>query len=954
MKYSVRYKVLAIVLSALILLGVGSVLLNHWQQLNREIQKAIDKYMIIGDILQNDINLWLDMRGTDVATMASNPMFVEFAQQMVDSQQYNTQLAEYLEKHWRNIINNYHFYNEIYFADPNGKIILSSDPGRKNHLVHYDTIIQKPLQTGNLSFIDIYLSPDYKPSSAYVIPVKDNNQQVVGVLVYRIDMTRALGMLVQDIDLGETGDVLLINKDQLIMTEIKDKPGSTFHHYLTGEYAMKVSEGEQGSWLGINESGQEVLAVYRTIPDLNWGLIVNKQTQELFDPIHSQTNKALIINILIALLALGVLYIVLNRILKPLSTMAVVAGEISQGNFAQKVKVDSDDEIGSLGQALNSMTDELGREFHLQQSSHNVMQSLVTSLKVRDILANGLNEVCRSFNFKVGAVYQADSEQKILTRAAVYSPGEKLLDQKETIQLEQGIEGLAATTGKVQVLSDLPADTVYTIDWLGGRMLPKCIIAVPLSFGERVLGVMCLASLSTLSNREIDELADMGSMMGVALHNALAYQKTKEMSVRLQSLNEQLTQQNEELHAQGEELIALNEELTAQSEELQAQSEELQAQSEVLQDTNNKLEQSGRLKSKFLASLSHELRAPLNAVIGFSDVLLDRVVGDINPQQEKYIKEILKSGQHQLNLINDLLDLSKIEAGEIQINIQPIDPAAPLEDALAMVNPEAQRKQIDISNVVIPNTYTVAADHDKLKQVFINLLSNAIKFTPVDGRVNIFVQEKNRELLLKVTDTGIGIAKEHHEVIFEEFKQANHEISSAYGGTGLGLPISKKLMLLQNGDITVESDLGHGATFIISLPLIPPDIVYLKKPIDKKQLITNLDRVDRRLVDRSVILVIDDEQAVRECVVEVLKHRGSTVITAEDGIEGIKKADTHRPDIIILDISMPGVDGFAVMDDISKYSWEKTLHLFVCTSQHLSAKELQYLEAKISQINDRS
>jgi signal transduction histidine kinase len=239
-----------------------------------------------------------------------------------------------------------------------------------------------------------------------------------------------------------------------------------------------------------------------------------------------------------------------------------------------------------------------------------------------------------------------------------------------------------------------------------------------------------------------------------------------------------------------------------------------------IQQKSAQLEVANRHKSEFLANMSHELRTPLNAIIGFSDVLLQRMFGELNEQQADYLEDIRSSGTHLLTLINDILDLSKIEAGRMELEAAPFSLVAALNNAVTLVRERAQSHGIKLSLEVAPELDTVVADERKLKQVVVNLLANAVKFTPDGGTVSLRAERENGQVRLSVHDTGIGIAAEDQQRIFEEFQQASHQSEKSREGTGLGLSLSKRMVELHGGTISVESAPGKGSTFTVALPLV--------------------------------------------------------------------------------------------------------------------------------------
>jgi signal transduction histidine kinase len=240
-----------------------------------------------------------------------------------------------------------------------------------------------------------------------------------------------------------------------------------------------------------------------------------------------------------------------------------------------------------------------------------------------------------------------------------------------------------------------------------------------------------------------------------------------------------------------------------------------------LEAKTRQLEAANRHKDEFLASMSHELRTPLNAVIGFSEVLIEKMFGDINAKQEEYLHDILASGRHLLSLINDILDLAKIEAGRMDLDLEDFDVAQAIDNAVVLVRERATRKGLTLDTRLDRELGSLRGDQRKVKQVLLNLLSNAVKFTPEGGRIEVRAQRLDGQVEVSVTDTGIGIAAEDLEAVFEEFRQVGTDYAKKHEGTGLGLTLSRKFVELHGGRIWVKSQPGQGSTFAFTLPVRP-------------------------------------------------------------------------------------------------------------------------------------
>jgi len=330
----------------------------------------------------------------------------------------------------------------------------------------------------------------------------------------------------------------------------------------------------------------------------------------------------------------------------------------------------------------------------------------------------------------------------------------------------------------------------------------------------------------------------------------------------------------------------------------------LASANQQLEIRNREVELATKLKSKFLASMSHELRTPLNAIVGFSGLLDDGTAGQLNEKQKRFITHIKNGAHHLLQLINDILDLSKVEAGQLEIRCEEFQVKDTLPEVLSTIRPLAIPKNIQVTHE-IPVARPIYADRVRFKQILYNLLSNAVKFTPKGGEVSIQCAEEDGYICVSVTDTGIGIRSEDQQVIFEEFRQVDGE--GAHEGTGLGLAITKRLVEKQGGQIWVESEFGKGARFSFTLPA---GKVVSAAPVSKPR--PQLP-AGKRSDKEPLILIVDDEVPAREILASYLEPEGYRVETATSAAETLEKARKLRPDAITLDILMPNSNGFEAL-----------------------------------------
>jgi signal transduction histidine kinase/DNA-binding response OmpR family regulator len=374
-----------------------------------------------------------------------------------------------------------------------------------------------------------------------------------------------------------------------------------------------------------------------------------------------------------------------------------------------------------------------------------------------------------------------------------------------------------------------------------------------------------------------------------------------EVSMLINSFNEMLNQIQQRdtalLRAQGE----LEKRVEERTEQLAAANKELELR-------NREVEHATQLKSKFLASMSHELRTPLNAIVGFSDLLAEQAPGQLNPKQLRFVQHIKQGSTHLLQLINDILDLSKIEAGQLEFRYEDFEIKDALPEVLSTIRPLAMAKNITV-NEISTSDLSIYADRVRFKQVLYNLLSNAVKFTPKGGRIDIETYNKAKMVQVSVLDTGIGIRPEDHALVFEEFRQVEGS-TNAHEGTGLGLAISKRLVEEQGGTISLESELGKGSKFTISFPIGEQRSAFEEEASAPPAQVNIAESIP-------LVLIVDDEEAARELLTSYLAPAYRTM-TADSGADALEKAKQIRPHAIILDVLMAEGNGFETLVALRK------------------------------------
>lgn len=576
-----------------------------------------------------------------------------------------------------------------------------------------------------------------------------------------------------------------------------------------------------------------------------------------------------------------------------------------------------------------------------------------------------ISGICKYMNVQLGGFYVLNDEATAMELHASYG----FLNQGQTFALKEGLIGQAAYEQRTLVISDIPKN--YTKIKSGtGENYPTHIIIIPIIYTDKVNGVIELAIIHKPEQQHIDFLEFVRKNIGSGINTGKLYAKMNMLNQRLQLQSEELQKQQEELQKQQEELKTTNEELISQSEALQASEEELRVQQEELQQINAELEekaqllkennealeiarnatqqkaeeveQASRYKSEFLANMSHELRTPLNSILILAKLLTENKNQNLNDKQIEYANVIHKSGNDLLNLINDILDLSKIEAGKLDIIIEETNIKELAEDIHALFKEVANSKKIYFAIITAPNVpENIQTDKIRLEQIIRNLLSNAFKFTMPDGRITVEFSITDKEkgkfkkfslrdkpgiLTIKVRDTGIGIPKDKQELIFHAFRQADGSTNRKYGGTGLGLSISRQLADILGGEMQLESIENKGSTFLIHLPLqadTKPSSIENSIVISEEKDFTKEEediKDDRNAItpEDNSILIIEDDVFSAEILQRFAKTNNYKTIIALQGDIGLYYAKLYKPKAIILDIHLPIMDGYTVLKKLKE------------------------------------
>ena len=638
---------------------------------------------------------------------------------------------------------------------------------------------------------------------------------------------------------------------------------------------------------------------------------------------HAQTlnHQLLGIAALITLLALLITYFLLKGIMGPLEELQAVMEQHGRGKIDARSRFGSANEFGSLAATFNAMADSSQTDADVHEKTAQIAAVMLHEETTRSFCRQVLQALMLHTDSQVGAVYLLNPQKTAFEHIESIGLGS---DQHPAFSASglEGEFGAALATRQIRRVKEIPPDTRLAFTTVSGVFLPREILTIPVTVGDEVTAVISLASIRSYGPSTIRLVEDVWNLLTARLGGVLAFGRVDDLAGRLQAQNRELDEQRRELIAQTQELAQQNAELDMQKRQV---------------------DEASRLKSAFLSNTSHELRTPLNSVIALTGVLSRRLAKTLPAEELSYLEVIERNGKNLLALINDILDLSRIEAGRDEVTLRRFSLHDLTTETLAMLETQALHKGIVLDNQVPADLQTVASDADKCRRILQNLVSNAVKFTP-QGRVTVTGSVQGGSVEISVNDTGIGIAADKLEVIFEEFRQADDSTSRTYGGTGLGLAIARKSARLLGGDLTVRSTPGVGSTFTVRLPLatwgeLNDDIA----PARRRPLSNGPLAPEQMSRGQRVLLVEDSEPAILQ-MLDALADHGYQVEVARSGREALDHIARSQPHAMILDLMMPEVDGFQVLRELRAAANPNPLPVLILTAKHVTKDELAFLQ----------
>ncbi len=620
-----------------------------------------------------------------------------------------------------------------------------------------------------------------------------------------------------------------------------------------------------------------------------------------------------------------------------------------------------------IQEKINCSNQELSKQGWIKDGQVQLQESIKGEKSISEIFSSALNQLASYIGADVGVMYLLEDNK--LRMCAGYSYPS---DKRREVEFNEGIVGRTAAEKKLVRLNDVIVERM-SLESSFGDMEPQEIMAIPFIYANETVAVVELAFPKKVDDRTIELLESIRDSLGISINSALSRDKVNKLLQETQSQAEELAAQQEELKASNEELQQKSVELEEQQRELEASNEELEEQRTVLEEQKKRLEEtnydlistrkeveqkakdletSSKYKSEFLANMSHELRTPLNSILILSKLLFEDKQERLNEDQKENAKTIYDSGNDLLSLINDILDLSKVEAGRLEINIERIfttNLATNLDRAFrAQIEAKGLNYQIEIAASCPQAIYS---DSLRLEQIIKNFISNSIKFTE-RGSINVIFDSTNDgRMSIRVKDTGIGIPDDKKQIIFEAFQQVDGSITRRFGGTGLGLSISRSLAEKLEAEIQVESKLDQGSTFTLIIPTkiqgkvdrIRNANVPLNASIPSYEEMEQINDAyvpihipdDRNQINEGdkVILVFESDRQLAEAISQHCHDLGYKCLINSSGELGLEDAVKYKPNSIIVDTDLSDQNGLIVLDRLKNNPQTRHIPAYVMSNE---------------------
>jgi len=702
--------------------------------------------------------------------------------------------------------------------------------------------------------------------------------------------------------LGPSSNVVDAYEAYLIWDLLRD---ANYDLILSGDLIEAIeSIGDDGA------QGNQIIILLEKIEVIDT-FAQNKANQLYNDSINlyaAMTTQLITISIAIFLLTLVIGIGLFISVRDPLLSMNSTVNAFRNGDRSNRISYNSDNEFGILAKSINEFAKVIESNEKLYSRIMEISSVLIRENEVHSFFRVTLEALAKNTNAQIAAAYLLNENKTEYIHFE--SIGINANAKKSFIANDlEGEFGSAILSHKPQYIKNI-VNTRFIFNTVNGQYTPNEMMTIPILSNNEVIALISLATIQNFDELAISLIKSAIVPISSRIESILADVKIKEFMTELESQSAELLEQNAELEMQ-----------------------------------KKQLDESSKLKSNFLANMSHELRTPLNSVIGLSDILYRKLENKISSEDYGYLEIIGRNGKNLLSLINNILDISRIESGVEEFEIEKFNVNSLIEDIIKLIESQATQKGIVIKHPTKDVELHANSDLDKCRHVIQNLINNAVKFTNT-GSVTVSARQSDYYIEISVIDTGIGIESKNLKKIFEEFRQADGGTTRKFGGTGLGLSIAMKYANLLGGTITVESAIGIGSTFKFVLPISNNRATGLESKNEFEEVnykyVANSLRQTNDPSDKVILLVEDNESAIIQ-IKDLVVGMGAQIIVAHNGIEALKIVDQTIPDAIILDLMMPEMDGFEVLNSIRSTEETSLIPVLILTAKQITKEELSYL-----------
>ncbi|WP_418219798.1 HAMP domain-containing protein [Bradyrhizobium icense] len=631
-------------------------------------------------------------------------------------------------------------------------------------------------------------------------------------------------------------------------------------------------------------------------------------------------------------------------------SIAEVATAVTKGDLTRSIQVDARGEVAELKDNINTMIGNLRLTTQVNTEQDWLKTNLARFTNMlqgqRELSTVGrllLTELAPLVNAHMGVIYQVENADSPQLHLLSSYAGDGAHPHPQVVQFGEGLIGQCAMDKHQLLVADIPGDTAPINSGLL-RVIPKNIVVLPVLFENQVKAVIELSSISSFTTSQMTFLEQLTDSIGIVLNSIEATMQTEGLLKQSQQLAGELQTQQKELQQTNEQLEQKAQQLAERNVEVERKNQEIEQARRALEEKATELALTSKYKSEFLANMSHELRTPLNSILILGQQLTENPDGNLSLKQVEFARTIHGAGTDLLNLISDILDLSKIESGTVTVDAEEILTSSLLETVGRPFKHEAENRHLSF-NINVDETLprSMVTDSKRLQQVLKNLLSNAFKFTAEGGvKLNVsaavggwsaehpILNHAPAVVAFEVTDTGIGIPLEKQKLIFEAFQQADAGTSRKYGGTGLGLAISRELASLLGGEIHLRSAPGKGSTFVLYLPLhysgptvaarSPASSAFTPAPAlqaTQERAVEQLpdDRLNLAPGD-TILLIVEDDPHYARVLIDLARDKGFKVLVASRGAEALELAKQFQPTAVSLDVFLPDMLGWTVLSQL--------------------------------------